>query len=469
MGGEQSSSAKLYTHNAEKAWTKSDIIPISIDCGREGQRVVHALYAKNEKLRDVLHAIKKASHPLSVEIWRIKPESFTGSFDKPEDDDAFLDTLITKYDKKRIVQQGLKVELRTLHRHQIKGAAITCPEMLKGKTCPIYAATKQKYAYTPDNLKHLEQYTHFGDKVGDKPLCKYGDECNAFKRMENGGNQVNDRCHFKLYLHPPRARILTLSQNMHAFVMNTARQDNHDLYEPTYEDYEKYKYTEQDGFLLALVEEVIRYGDKNDLCTKCGSPSSVYGLCQHKEHSILAVVDEKMKHKRHQMVGSPLRRDEMLALVLYTGCECNYNLCRSQRNGNYLKWKWFDRCLWDAIAQLSSREKGAFAVYSGVSKVKMPKKSVQEGYFTTYVSTSWKKEVAQSFMKGQPGMIIQLDEQFKEKHDVHCCDVSWVSKFEDAECEVLFARSLDWNKAFEYEVIDESNGIQTVMVKLSSK
>ena len=31
-------------------------------------------------------------------------------------------------------------------------------------------------------------------------------------------------------------------------------------------------------------------------------------------------------------------RDKMLALVLYTGCDCNYDLCSSQRNGDYNKW-----------------------------------------------------------------------------------------------------------------------------------
>eukprot|EP00485_Elphidium_margaritaceum_P012646 CAMPEP_0202699676 /NCGR_PEP_ID=MMETSP1385-20130828/12890_1 /ASSEMBLY_ACC=CAM_ASM_000861 /TAXON_ID=933848 /ORGANISM="Elphidium margaritaceum" /LENGTH=70 /DNA_ID=CAMNT_0049356667 /DNA_START=1 /DNA_END=210 /DNA_ORIENTATION=+ len=59
-------------------------------------------------------------------------------------------------------------------------------------------------------------------------------------------------------------------------------------------------------------------------------------------------------------------------------------------------------------------------------------------------------------------MIIQFDESYKNHKDVLCCDVSWISKFPD-ECEVLFARSTG-RDAFKCEVIDESKGIQTVLV-----
>ena len=69
----------------------------------------------------------------------------------------------------------------------------------------------------------------------------------------------------------------------------------------------------------------------------------------------------------------------------------------------------------------------------------MNKKVVESGYFVTYVSTSWKKEVSKAFMGGKEGMIIHFDEKFRQNNK--CCDVSWISKFPD-ECEVLFARSV---------------------------
>ena len=106
-------------------------------------------------------------------------------------------------------------------------------------------------------------------------------------------------------------------------------------------------------------------------------------------------------------------------------------------------------------------EKGSFTVYSGLNNVKLDKKSVRGGYFVTYVSTSWEKEVAAEFMAGD-GMLIQIDEKFKNNNMICCCDVSWISKFPD-ECEVLFGRSVNGAfDAFKCEVLDDSNGVQTV-------
>ena len=81
----------------------------------------------------------------------------------------------------------------------------------------------------------------------------------------------------------------------------------------------------------------------------------------------------------------------------------------------------------------------------------------------TYVSTSWRKEVATTFINSDQGMMLQIDPSYKEK--VKCCDVSWISKFPD-ECEVLFARSIGFvGDNFKCEVIDESSGVQTVVLK----
>eukprot|EP01083_Nonionella_stella_P308181 1086191_1 len=83
----------------------------------------------------------------------------------------------------------------------------------------------------------------------------------------------------------------------------------------------------------------------------------------------MEIVEEKLKHPRHIAMCSPLNEAQMLALVLYTGCECNYGLCKSQRNGNYSKWKVFDKCLGYAVDTLSQFEVSAFPVYSGVGSV----------------------------------------------------------------------------------------------------
>ena len=150
----------------------------------------------------------------------------------------------------------------------------------------------------------------------------------------------------------------------------------------------------------------------------------------------------------------------------YLGCDCNYDLCASQRNGDYHKWKWFDYCLWNAIKELSVREKGQYPVYSGLNGVKLESKTVASGYFVTYVSTSWRKEVSEQFMGGE-GMIIHFDEAYKDSKWIRCCDVSWISKFPD-ECEILFARSLQFRAEgnnFSCKILDDSNGLQMVSLK----
>ena len=210
-----------------------------------------------------------------------------------------------------------------------------------------------------------------------------------------------------------------------------------------------------------MIEEVIKNGFKYDLCLQCKENDE----CKHDDYSLLTVVDEKLNHVRHKRMGSPLHRYHMLALILYTGGDCNYDLCKSQRNGNYDKWKWFDFCLFWGITKLSQREEGKYKLYSGLNKVKLNKKEIKEGYFVTYVSTSWNKNIAQDFMNGE-GMIIEIDENFKNGYDIYCCDVSWISKFPD-ECEVLFCRSAQrgFYGSFSLLTSDEKNGIQTVSMQ----
>ena len=47
------------------------------------------------------------------------------------------------------------------------------------------------------------------------------------------------------------------------------------------------------------------------------------------------------------------------------------------------------------------------------------------------------------FMKNK-GMMIYIDEGYRDDCHVRCCDVSWISKFPD-ECEILFARSIHYH------------------------
>eukprot|EP01083_Nonionella_stella_P075630 205670_1 len=371
---------------------------------------------------------------------------------------------ITSFSEEEICEKGLSIGSKVHHIYKVlNNNNISCPDMLKLDNCSgplqcsVYHAMKNEYEYSEQNLNHIMDYNHYTNYAEDKPICRYFDECHSYKRLQHNGNRLDDRCHVHIYKHPPRKRQIKLAQNTKSLIFNDAHHKNHPLYVPTDIEQELYQNNENDGYLHALLWEVIQNGFKSDLClTETDEKDDTY--------SILTIVDDKMSAKRHILMGSPLDRGQMLSLILYTGCDCNYDLCSSQRSGDYAKWKWFDRILDSAITALSFSESGHFKVYSGINEVKLNKKSVGLGYFVTFVSTSWDRDVAVQFLDNA-GILIEMDENFKDNSFVDCCDVSWISKFPD-ECEVLFTRSSstwgEYNSSFQCNVVDENNGTQIV-------
>eukprot|EP01083_Nonionella_stella_P096565 271503_1 len=465
---------ELFTELAKLPGNKDDLIRFPGDTfGRfRTGFIVYAVYKEEELINNIYKAIfeciETRHYPKRIKIAEINDASFTGQqlFYQPA---QIGDCPITQWEKKDIIQKGLSLQIETHFTHQIVSESVTCEFLKKSNDdnpllCPIYHAMKQKYQFNQQNLEHLQNYTHFKDQcVQQKPPCEFESDCKAYTRCENGENRLDDLCHLQIYRHPPRTRQIKLSQNIHHLVINETERDNHWVYFETDEDKIKYKYNETDGFLNALVEEVVNNGFRYDLCLRCGK----YDDCKHDDYSLLTIVDDKIQCDRHKSMDCPLNRGEMLSFILYTGCDCNYDLCGSQRKGDYEKWTWFDHCLYNGITKLSAKESGSFDVYTGLHGVKLNRKSVDKAWFITYVSTSWRKDVALSFMASE-GMIIKIDKDYKndELHyhrtsGINCCDVSWISKFMD-ECEILFARSIDESDVFGLNVKDESSGIQFV-------
>merc|ERR1711879_507045 len=332
--------------------------------------------------------------------------------------------------------------------------------------CSVYSSTKDQYQWNEENLQHLSEFSHFEDEFEQKPVCRYGNTCHSYVRLDEGGNELKDRYHIKLYRHPPRSRNIELAENMKEFIFNHAGRKMVDLYVPTNADRKLYQWNERDGYLRALIAEVQKNGYYSDLCQSCGKDDD----CKHRDNSMLQVVDKTLLHPRHQSIGQPLNRAEMFAIILYTGGESNYALCKSQRAGYYVPWRWFDYCLYTAICKLSCKESGSFAVYSGFEKTQCIQRNIERGYFQTYMSTSFKRKVAETFIKGgdgrKQGMLIKIEKEFKNAPGVICCDVSWISKFPD-ESEILFARTArQYGDAFECTVLDSVNGIQVVKLRM---
>eukprot|EP01084_Bolivina_argentea_P163836 284954_1 len=321
-------------------------------------------------------------------------------------------TDITESESNFIQSEGIRMVTRKVH--QIQTNNIDCEYMIESDNdpfqCPIFSAMKNCYDFTQRNLSHMEQFTHFHDEYKERSACKYGMQCKAFLRLENGGNKLYDRCHIKLYRHPPRTnRQIRMTENVDKLIVHTAHGQNRSI---------STQYTGFNDALSALINEVIENGYKSDLFLS-NTTDEQY---KRNEYTIMQIVDEKMHHPRHKQLGLPLNKSQMLAVVLYTGCDCNYDLCKSHRNGDYKKWKYFDACLYKAISALNEKETGSYKLYTGLSNVKLPVKELKECYFPTYVSTSWIKNVAITFI-GDKGMIIEIHEDSRKR--LKCCDVSW--------------------------------------------
>eukprot|EP01084_Bolivina_argentea_P173526 300583_1 len=231
------------------------------------------------------------------------------------------DSLSTSYNLVSLVISKIYVEVKS-YIHYTKAEAITCEHMNKFDSvdplnCPVYKQMKIEYEWNEINLNHMNEFTHFIDEYAEKPECKYNDSCTAYKRMEAGANKMDDLCHLKLYKHPPRRRNISLDDKTHPLIVNRNVRQSQGIYVPTFQ--EEVYVNAEDGYMFFLIKEVIRNGFKSDLCLKC----NVNDDCEHKERSILNIVNDKMDCKRHGFMKYPLNKGEILSLVLYTGCECN--------------------------------------------------------------------------------------------------------------------------------------------------
>ncbi len=155
-------------------------------------------------------------------------------------------------------------------------------------------------------------------------------------------------------------------------------------------------------------------------------------------------------------MGCPLKNlpEAILAILLYTGGKCTYPFCEAQRAGDYKTWKFLDKFLANGIARLGSCERFKYPLFSGLKTVKFEKDLGRFPCFATYVSASKSKDVAISF-RGNDGTLLTFPEGFKGIYpswrvDGMCCDVSWLSKFEE-EMEVLFTRGHNLSFAVDIE------------------
>ena len=327
----------------------------------------------------------------------------------------------------------------------------------RGLSCPILSSLKKNkiHGIAKRNYNHMIMFDHFDKNINNKPVCRAGTKCGVFIRMINERmERLDDACHLLVYRHPPRhERQLELNNDINKLVLTKENKKK----------IGKIKDAGTSSFYSTkdLLFEIINNGFETDLFL---SQQDFFS----KSYSILKIVNRKLDSIKHKInYQSCLNRQLMFALVLYTHCQCIYDLCNNQRNGNYTKWSVFDSLLYNAIAKLSRFEKlEGISLYSGLSNdvtLKINKKRWNKCCFPTFVSCSWNKDVSMDFINddddnnnnNNKGSLIEIENATFTNNRIKCCSVDWISKFPD-ECEVLMARSdLKNDKKFDLILLDD--------------
>ena len=327
----------------------------------------------------------------------------------------------------------------------------------KGVLCPMYVSIKESVEKNANknannfNFKqidywHVIEYNHYLNNDENKPSCPYdGLNCDSFKRFDNGKGKYAltdmDKIHLAIYKHVDDEKVnkLTRLHTDNRFNKLCVIKNSNDLKigfnKPAW------------GGIHGLIQEVIKNGFTKDLFQLCleDPAPSIYDIKNNKFNKILEMVNEKYDHIKHKEYGKPLRRVGLLALILYTCGDCNYDLARCHRNRNYDKWAIFDGYLRYAIEKLHHKEDKSILtnmkLYSGLKKVEMKTKLLENCYFPTFVSTTYDKEISMEFIKNddkREGMLIEFAKD--TVNQFVCCNVTWISKFPH-ECEILIARN----------------------------
>ena len=366
------------------------------------------------------------------------------------------------------------VDMRDKMKYEIKEANNCCPECV---------------APTRDAVTHLREYNH-----GDKPLCSfYNDDCeqkcSVFKKVVDGmALNMEDEFHMESRRHPPRMNYHINNRDKRSYDFNFTKQFNYDnMYHdsdviPLRKNHNKvYQHVILMYFLKELIDndyfhELMRK-PKHEICVKFKKYiyDTITTFITHYEYdmkikcntkpndesfnldkafkyilkniTILRTVKELMKHPKHKSKHYILQYNNMLAIRLYTGQNnCWVNMKETHFQHDYTTWKYFDLSLANSIYKLHKLEPFKSNLYSGLMNVNLSKESDKSvGYFTSYVSTSIVRKVAENFA-GIPDTgscqtdccVLTFDKALR--HELYCCDVSWISPHPD-EKEVLFKRA----------------------------
>mmetsp|Transcript_23423 Transcript_23423/g.43109 ORF Transcript_23423/g.43109 Transcript_23423/m.43109 type:complete len:461 (-) Transcript_23423:72-1454(-) len=365
--------------------------------------------------------------------------------------------------------------------HNFQGIVhdVEAPVCTLGRCCPTLTQCLEAYQYSEDAYLHLASQYH-----GQRTPCRYGDKCRAHARLIAGGARLDDRCHELLYEHPPRRRICDLaSQGFTPLIYVGASKSGErpglsccsTVTVARSSPPQHYALMVPAGAPLSadvdhldrLIAEVKRNGCGQQLMTEDGQ-------------DLVTIARSYREHPFHVSIGRPLNDGELLALVLYTGCDCNHALTRCLLNDDEETWVVFDFVLCTAIGILSWHSRCSdVPLYTGLANVCIDDEFLIKGeawieggvFLKSHTSASKKKEVAQQF-RGDKGVLITIPPQRADSSWYFgpkfggMAPVSWISKFGENEAEVLFSR-FTWYP-WQFKLVNWTKTHQEVTVHYTS-
>eukprot|EP01084_Bolivina_argentea_P066562 121349_1 len=220
---------------------KNVLVPITVLCRRDNDYSTHfnltvpyknntkTQYSIGDLIDDIIANLEAKYKPLRFALIKIMSNSF---IDYDIDYNEFINTYsainITDYQIDLVGKRGMYLEIDiAIYEHKILHESI-CKDIQNGKClCPIWNKVAYENIYTEKHLDHLCEYTHSPTE------CKQGDQCDAFKRLQQGGNGLKDRCHVSICVHPPRNRKINVDNGISSFCLNDEWNQNISLYHPT--------------------------------------------------------------------------------------------------------------------------------------------------------------------------------------------------------------------------------------------
>jgi len=206
---------------------------------------------------------------------------------------------------------------------------LLCTETQCSVVAPIFQyATGRELSRA---LEHAKAYRH------QRRQCRYGRECTRFKRNSDVSQQATqisiseqakyDEAHCLIFHH---------QVDMHTFEnvnFSAFQAIPRPAVLPTVPRVSK----------SADMESLIREANDNGFGNVWTTPTG---------GNLRDVARTKLRHPIHIMLGKPLSKAEMLAILLYTGTRIQPDFNHCHRKGDFGKWKTLRSCLQSAIVKL---------------------------------------------------------------------------------------------------------------------